>query len=82
MSTAAPPPPSVRLRMDTQHQALELMQVAVSRIAGSVQVQLADEYIFLTGHVESWHQKQFAQESVRRHAGERLICNSLKVAHH
>ena len=79
MSTAAAPPPSLSLRIDTQHHVLELIQKAVSRIAGSVQVQLADEHIFLTGQVNSWHQKQFAQESIRPHAGQRIICNSLKV---
>ena len=80
MSTAATP--TLNLRIDTQHHVLELMQKAVSRIAGSVQVQMADEHVFLTGHVDSWHQKQFAQEAIRPHAGDRVICNSVKVTQH
>ena len=68
------------LRIDTQHHLLDLMQTAVDRIAGSdIRVQLVRESVLLSGDVDCWHQKQFAQESIRRYAGERMISNDIRV---
>ena len=68
------------LRIDTQHHLLDLMQTAVDRIAGSdIRVQLVRESVLLSGDVDCWHQKQFAQESIRRYTGERMISNDIRV---
>ena len=68
------------LRVDTQHRLLDLMQTAVDRIAGGdIRIQLARESVLLSGDVECWHQKQFAQESIRRYVGHRSISNDIRV---
>lgn len=68
-------------RIDLQHQVLDLMERAVARISsGAIQVRLADDEVILDGHVNTWHEKQYAQESIRSLTSGRVIRNSLVVS--
>lgn len=72
--------PRRHFRIDPEHQLLDMMQNAVARIQGAdIQIQLRDESVLLTGTVERWHEKQFAQESLRNLSGNRVISNGLQV---
>ena len=57
-----------------------MMQKAVGRLlTGQVGIHLQTNSVLLTGSVESWHDKQFAQESIREISGPRIIRNDLRV---
>ena len=69
------------VRIDVQHHALDLMKRAVSRIAsGSVDVRVEGGEVVLNGVVNSWHEKQYAQESIRSLTSGRVIRNSVQVS--
>jgi hypothetical protein len=68
------------IRVDLQHHVQELMRKALSRISsGPVQVLMDESTIQIHGSVGTWHEKQYAQESIRRLTNGRSIDNSLVV---
>lgn len=68
------------LRLDTDHHVAVMLQQAVDRIGNNaLSVRMADKQIVLTGHASTWHQKQMAQESVRKLAANRTIQNRIQV---
>ena len=77
-----PSPKSDRyFRVDPHHETLELMQKAVAHLQLSdFQLQLREHTIHLSGSVQSWSEKQSAQECIRSLAGSRRIENDLDVA--
>ena len=57
-----------------------MMQRTVGRLQqASVQVQLSRDSVLLTGSVNTWHEKQFAQEAIRALSSTRKIHNELQV---
>lgn len=71
---------STYFRIDSEHQLLEMMQATVARIcAAKIQVAMHDDSVLLSGSVNSWYDKQQAQESLRRLTGARTILNELAV---
>jgi osmotically-inducible protein OsmY len=68
------------IRIDTDHCMHEMMQRAVERMPNaSVKVQMSRHAVLLTGTVNSWQDKQVAQESVRAISRTRKIHNELQV---
>jgi len=68
------------VRVDTDHAVLELMATAVSRINGSLTVEIQDRLVQVSGQAGSWHEKQLAQESLRSVCSSYRICNNIRVA--
>ena len=63
-----------------EHHSLELMRSAISRFrSASVQIQMYEDTVLLTGVTDSYHSKQAVQESLRTLAGRRIIRNELEV---
>ncbi len=67
---------SIPTFFDRIHTALVSSPYVPSR---SVSVEAADGRVVLTGNVESFFQKQMAQEAIRRVDGVELIDNLLEV---
>lgn len=68
------------IRIDTDHCMHEMMQRAVERMPNaSVKVQMSRQAVLLTGTVNSWQDKQDAQESIRAISRTRKIHNELQV---
>ena len=68
------------LRLDPQHHLLDLMKSALSRINGpGIDVRILGEELLLTGTVNSWHEKQHAQECIRELSRGRPILNDIRV---
>lgn len=79
-SSSTPRNSTGSVRVDTDHHLHEMMQRAVGRLQqASVQVQLSRDSVLLTGSVNSWHEKQFAQEAIRVLSRTRRIHNELQV---
>lgn len=73
--------PRKYFRVDAQHCLLEMMQDAVSHLSRSqVDIRLDENTVCLTGQVDSWTDKQLAQESIRGLSGSLTIHNELRVA--
>ena len=68
---------------DSTHDLHELLQTVLDRnpyFAGrNIRVELHDNDVFLRGVVETYYQKQLAQESIRQIDGVRQIHNELDV---
>lgn len=57
------------------------MQAAIRRRHGrGVDLEFTDEMVLLRGSVNSWAEKQNAQECIRSLASSRMIQNDLQVA--
>jgi len=68
------------IRIDTDHCMHEMMQRAVERLPNtSVKVQMSRHAVLLTGTVNTWQDKQDAQEAVRAINRTRKIHNELQV---
>lgn len=68
------------IRIDTDHCVYEMMQRAVERMSNaSVTVQMSGDTVLLTGSVNSWQDKQDAQEAIRAISRSRTIHNELQV---
>jgi osmotically-inducible protein OsmY len=61
------------------HAVMELMTTAISRINGDLRVVVADRMVQLSGQVNSWHEKQLAQESLRSVCSSYRIRNDIRV---
>lgn len=69
------------LRLDTDHHIAHLMQKVVDQVCSSpLHVRLTSHVVTLSGNVTTWHQKQLAQESIRRLAAGRQVRNNIRVA--
>ena len=79
-NSSSPQRSSTFFRIDPEHQLLEMMQATVRRIcAAEIQIRLHNDSVLLLGSVNSWYDKQYAQESLRELSGSRMIHNDLQV---
>ena len=68
------------IRIDADHCMHEMMQRAVERIPhASVKVHMSRDTVLLTGSVNTWQDKQLAQEAIRGISRTRTIHNELQV---
>ena len=58
---------------------MELMANAVSRINSNLQVDFIDHTVQVSGHANTWHEKQLAQESLRSVCSSYQIRNDIRV---
>jgi len=76
-------PMSQHISIDSAHRLHELVQNALSQSIlvsrENVQYSIDQEQVFLTGVVNSYYEKQLAQESIGRIQGVRQIHNQLNV---
>ncbi|MEP3479785.1 MAG: BON domain-containing protein [Fuerstiella sp.] len=74
---------SATYRLDTDHSVKELMEARALQFfklqGGTVEIDVEDDDVFLTGNVARWSDKQRLQESIRPLAGRRLIRNQVSV---
>ncbi len=74
---------SLKHYADQPHQLKEIVQSAINRNGyfafSRVSADIQDDNIVLTGTVETYYQKQLAQETVRKIAGTTLINNQIQV---
>ncbi|MFH1302727.1 MAG: BON domain-containing protein [Planctomycetota bacterium] len=74
---------SQHIAIDHAHQLNELVKHAISTsimiASQNVQYEIEQEQVFLTGIVNSYYEKQVAQESVSRVKGVRQVHNRLIV---
>lgn len=74
---------SQNITIDHAHQLFELVKHAISDsilVANqNVQIKIEQEQVVLTGNVNSYYEKQLAQESVSRVKGVRQVQNCLIV---
>ena len=66
-------------RIDTEHHLAEMMAGALKHMNRSIRVELRNETVLLQGSVDSWAEKQQAQEAIRQLTGARVIHNCLNV---
>ncbi|QDV19484.1 BON domain protein [Gimesia panareensis] len=76
-------PMSHHFSIDRAHQLDELIRHAISQSSlvarQNVQYRIEQEQVFLTGIVNSYYEKQLAQESIGRIQGVRQVHNRLNV---
>jgi osmotically-inducible protein OsmY len=69
--------------IDSEHSLDERICHALTRqqylVGRKVRYQITDEEVVLTGRVDTYFQKQMAQETLRRIAGVSRIVNDLEV---
>jgi hypothetical protein len=74
---------SQNLYQDSQHSLHELVETALSRslfpLGPELKIELAHRAVIIRGVVQSYYQKQLAQESIRGLCGFRQIRNELQV---
>lgn len=74
---------SQHIAFDHAHKLNELVQHAISKTnlttSQSVQYQIEQQQVVLTGRVSSYYEKQLAQETVSRVEGVRQVHNCLLV---
>ena len=75
----APVPGSRTIRVDIDHTIQELMKSAVSRISREIRVKFRERQVQLSGSVQSWYEKQMAQESLRSVSRSYAIRNDIRV---
>ena len=72
------------VRVDASHDLSEQAGRHLRTVLGGRALRLtvvaSDDSLYLAGRVDSWAQKQAAQESLRQMAGERRVVNDLMVA--
>lgn len=66
-------------RVDTEHHLVEMMASALKHMNRAIHVELREEAVLLQGSVDSWAEKQEAQEAIRQMTGSRMIHNCLDV---
>ncbi len=58
-----------------------MMQRTVERLQlANVTVRLSKDTVLLTGSVNNWHEKQYAQEALRAISSTRKIRNEIRVS--
>jgi len=69
-----------QFRIDTDHQLHAMMKQEIQRLHGrSIDIRLDKDCVLLSGTVNSWSDKQQAQESIRGLSGSHQIRNDVKV---
>ncbi len=70
-----------QFRVDPEHYLIQMMRRAMKPLrCRGLNIQLSGDVVSLTGNVDSWSDKQIAQESIREVSGARIIQNNLAVA--
>ena len=80
MTTANFPTRRPSIRIDARHQLADLMQSQVDFIASAkIVVSVLDSGVHLQGSVNSWYDKQRAQERIRGVTSAFRVHNELRV---
>jgi hypothetical protein len=67
-------------RIDARHHLQQMLEEnALALLGRSVAVTVAEDAVVLAGQVNTWHEKQIVQESLRVMVGSRRIMNQLSV---
>jgi len=67
------------LCLDIDHTVEQLMTAAVARISSRVRVHVDADRVLVSGTVNSWHEKQLVQESLRAVSPSYRISNEISV---